>query len=110
MSKSWRRGKAEPPFEEWDGSTAAFEERSSYERRERRQPGAPPSSLEIERLIEAAVRERRARPGAGRAVPVRSAETFGTATALHQIRTLEDLWAIWSCSPAPREPEALGDD
>jgi len=103
MSRSWRRHKAQPPFEEWDGSTEALQARQSYDRRRPRPPTSP-SSLEIDRLIESAVRERRRGPRAGFRPPVRSGDSSGAAGVVADVTTLDDLWSIWSLSPAPREP------
>jgi hypothetical protein len=121
MARAWRRRKAGTPFEEWDGSSEAFEARQSFEARQPFVPGKSverrgrrplqgPSSLEIERMIEAAVKGRLTRPRDEQRQLGRSPDTFGAATALHQIRTLDDLWPIWACSPAPVEPGERADD
>jgi hypothetical protein len=122
MARAWRRRKAGAPFEEWDGSTEAYEARKSFEARQSYVPGksfdrrgrrplqAGPTANEIEHMIEAAVKGRLVRPGSGRRQLGRSPDTFGAATALHQIRTLDDLWSIWASSPAPVEPGERADD
>lgn len=102
MSKPRRKDKVEPPFEEWDGSPEALHDRESQERR-RPGPALSPSSLEIERLIEAAVRERRRGSRAWRP-PVGPGDSDLPAAVLANVRTLDDLWSIWSLAPAPPEP------
>ncbi len=110
MSKPWRRGKAQPPFEEWDGSKAAFQARTSYAGPDRRAaPTSSASSREIDRLIEAAVRENAANPRARTRPPALPARQPLPAETLEQIKTLADLWTIWELSPAPRERAAPED-
>ena len=121
MARAWRRRKAGTPFEEWDGSSEALEARQTFEARQSFVPGQSverrgrrplqgPSNLEVERMIEAAVKGRLARPRDDRRQLGRSPDTFGAATALHQIRTLDDLWSIWACSLLGRAGRARADD
>lgn len=109
MSRNGRRGRSQPPFEEWDGSNGASREKPPYNGPERRARRSSPSSGEIDRMIEAAVRER-ARPAPGWRQPVRSSDPLGAQVALDRIQTLDDLWPIWSLAPAPREPEGREDN